>query len=96
MSKTTDFPPRNPSVGSGQEVRDREEFQVNFARTKQYQDSAIPYCQRLLNNYSRERRAGERAGAGAGVGAGAGAGEGAGAGARAGARAGGGRQHAGG
>ena len=65
-------------------MRDREEFQVNFARTKQYKDSAIPYCQRLLNSYYRERRAGERVGAGAG--AGAGAVPGAGVGARAGGR----------
>ena len=88
------FFPRNASLGIGNDVRDREEFQVNFARTKQYKDSAIPYCQRLLNSYYRERRAGERVGAGAG--AGAGAVPGAGAGARAGARAGGRRQPGGG
>ena len=59
------------------EVRDREEFKVNFARTKQYQDSAIPYCQKLLNEHARERSAEELAGAGAGPGAGADLGAGA-------------------
>ena len=75
-------------------MRGREEFQVNFARTKQYKDSAIPYCQRLLNSYYRERRAGERVGAGPGEGVGAV--PGAGVGARSGARAGGRRQPGGG
>ena len=32
-------------------TRDNEVFQVNFARTEDYKKSAIPYCQRLLNNY---------------------------------------------
>ena len=90
------FFPRNPTIGIGTDVRNREEFQVNFARTQQYKESAIPYCQRLLNNYSRARQAKERAGAGPGAGAGAGpgagaragAGPGAGAGAGPGARAG--------
>ena len=31
------------------QVRNREPFQVNFARTEQYRKSAIPYCQRKLN-----------------------------------------------
>ena len=73
------------------EVREREEFVVNFARTKQYQQSAIPACQRLLNNHFRERsaaggpqRPGGQAGAAAGEGAGARAGVQEGAGARAG------------
>ena len=59
---------------------------MNFARTKQYQQSAIPACQRLLNNHFRERsaaggpqRPGGQAGAAAGEGAGEGAWEGAGA-----------------
>ena len=56
------------------EVRDREEFKVNFARTKQYQDSAIPHCQKLLNEHARERSAEGLAGAGAGAGADLGAG----------------------
>ena len=68
------FFPRNPNLGSTNEVRDREEFKVNFARTKQYQDSAIPYCQKLLNEHARERSAEGLAGAGADLGAGAGRG----------------------
>ena len=30
----------------------REVFQVNFARTSQYYKSAVPQCQRLLNEYA--------------------------------------------
>ena len=33
------------------DVRNSEKFQVNFARTSTYQDSTIPYCQRLLNKH---------------------------------------------
>ena len=58
---------RNPNIGSITEVREREEFVVNFARTKQYKESAIPFCQRLLNGHFQERRvadAGGRTGAG--------------------------------
>ena len=58
---------------------------MNFARTKQYQQNAIPACQRLLNNHFRERStASGPAGAGAGEGAGARTGSGEEAGARAG------------
>ena len=32
-------------------TRDKELFQVNFARTEDYKRSAIPYCQRLLNDH---------------------------------------------
>ena len=32
-------------------VRDKEVFHVNFAKTEDYKKSAIPFCQRLLNNY---------------------------------------------
>ena len=76
------FFPRNPNISNSTEVRDREEFVVNFARTKQYQQSAIPACQRLLNNHFRERSAAgdpQRPGGQAGAAAGEGAGEGAGA-----------------
>ena len=91
------FFPRNPNLGSSNEVRDREEFKVNFARTKQYKESAIPYCQNLLNEHAREKRAKGLAGAGARGGLGAGAERGPGAGAEAGAGAGGrgARRHAG-
>ena len=33
------------------EVRNRESFEVNFARTESYRKSAIPYCQRILNKH---------------------------------------------
>ena len=32
-------------------VRSREIFQVNFARTESYRMSAIPFCQRILNDH---------------------------------------------
>ena len=41
---------RNPGPG-GMDVRNREVFEVNFARTENYRTSAIPYCQRKLNTY---------------------------------------------
>ena len=66
------FFPRNPNIGSATEVREREQFVVNFARTRQYKESAIPFCQRLLNSYYRERSSVPgvgRAGAGAETGA---------------------------
>ena len=43
------FFPLNPSLENQNEIRDREHFNVNFARTEDYKNSAIPYCQRLLN-----------------------------------------------
>ena len=76
---------RNPNIGSITEVREREEFVVNFARTRQYKESAIPFCQRLLNSHFQERREAEagggagasgQAGAGGQTGPGAGAGQG--------------------
>ena len=48
---TSRFFPRNPNLDLTLEARNREEFIVNFSRTKQYQNSAIPFCQRLLNKY---------------------------------------------
>ena len=33
------------------DIRTYEKFKVNFARTSMYQNSAIPYCQRLLNSH---------------------------------------------
>ena len=32
-------------------MRTNEKFKVNFAKTSMYQNSTIPYCQRLLNSY---------------------------------------------
>ena len=41
--------PRNENV---YQLRNKEEFKVNFAHTEDYRRSAIPYCQALLNNRS--------------------------------------------
>ena len=45
--------PRNP--GYNQRVRNSEPFTVNFARTTDYRDSAIPFCQRLLNTHFEKK-----------------------------------------
>ena len=66
------FFPTNPNMGNTTEVRNREPFVVNFARTRKYQESAIPFCQRLLNSHFRESAAvpgGDPGGAGAELGA---------------------------
>ena len=34
-----------------QNQQTREIFEVNWARTQKYKESAIPYCQRLLNDH---------------------------------------------
>jgi hypothetical protein len=39
----------------GQNTRESEMFMVNFARTSTYRDSAIPYCQRLLNEHYKSK-----------------------------------------
>ena len=41
-------------VQSDYDIREREKYVVNFARTSAYQTSAIPYCQRLLNDYTKK------------------------------------------
>ena len=43
------FFPENPNLNLTLPSRQREPYKVNFARTKTYQQSAIPYIQRLLN-----------------------------------------------
>ena len=43
--------PLNPNLGNAIDVRQREKFVVNFARTQAYQRSAIPFCQNLLNTH---------------------------------------------
>jgi len=43
------FPP-NTSETNTHEIRSREKYIVNFARTSTYKNSTIPYCQRLLNS----------------------------------------------
>ena len=45
--------PQNSS-GIISKPRQNEKYEVNFARTSAYQDSAIPYCQRLLNSYFKK------------------------------------------
>ena len=47
--------PANPNLGNDIHIRNREQFQVNFARTNSYRNSAIPFCQRLLNSHYREK-----------------------------------------
>ena len=34
--------------------RGKDVYQVNYARTEQYLNSAIPQCQRLLNSYVKQ------------------------------------------
>ena len=42
------------------QIRNREKYIVNFANTNCYKNSAIPYCQRLLNTmHDKERAEGE-------------------------------------
>ena len=50
------FFPLNPNLLGEQQVRYRERYKVNFSRTKQYQESTIPFCQRLLNSYHAQQR----------------------------------------
>ena len=40
------------------QIRNREKYIVNFANTNCYKNSAIPYCQRLLNSMHEKERAG--------------------------------------
>ena len=46
--------PLNSKVTS-HDLRSNEPYKVNFARTSAYQNSAIPYCQRLLNQHHMEK-----------------------------------------
>jgi hypothetical protein len=48
--------PINPNlVQDNMEVRERELFKVNFSRTEAYKKSAVPYCQRILNQHFSEK-----------------------------------------
>ena len=38
-----------------QNVQNREKYKVNFAHTVNYRQSAVPFCQRLLNEDTRAR-----------------------------------------
>ena len=52
-----DMFPVNPQIITHpHDTRNTEHFQVNFARTDSYRDSAIPYIQRLLNEYVRNQQ----------------------------------------
>ena len=51
-SQNSRFFSRNPSLDNQLQVRNREPFVVNFARTAQYKNSAIPDIQRRLNEYT--------------------------------------------
>ena len=60
------FFPRNTNLGNYPDTRRGEQFKVNFGRTKQYKESAIPFCQRLLNEHCPAMEEGRRAGQGEG------------------------------
>ena len=55
-----------PNQHHDQNVRSREKYKVNFAHTEGYRNSAVPYCQRLLNADVRAREAEASARAGEG------------------------------
>ena len=63
-----------PNLNNDQNVRSREKYMVNFAHTEGYRNSAVPFCQRLLNADAKDREAAARVGSGEGE-AGAGAGQ---------------------
>ena len=44
--------PLNPNLSQHKiDIRERELFKVNHAKTEAYKKSTIPYCQRLLNEH---------------------------------------------
>ena len=45
------------NIDHGQNIRTREKFVVNFSHTESYRRSAVPYCQRLLNDNCRTKEA---------------------------------------
>ena len=53
-SRTRKMFPLN-QIEHGPNIREKEIFKVNFARTEQYRKSAIPHCQRLLNEYETKK-----------------------------------------
>ena len=48
------FFPENEETNTA--LRNREKYKVNFAKTNTYKNSAIPYCQRQLNQIEARRR----------------------------------------
>ena len=53
------FFPENPNLNLTLSARQREPYVVNFARTKIYQQSAIPYIQKLLNKNAMDKKENE-------------------------------------
>jgi hypothetical protein len=53
--KTMRLFPTNSNVNT-HDVRKHEPYRVNFARTSSYKHSAIPYCQRILNEHMRNKK----------------------------------------
>ena len=47
------FPKNEENIHS---VRDHDVFKVNHAHNEYYKNSAIPFCQRLLNTHTQEKR----------------------------------------
>ena len=43
------------------DTRHTEKFQVNFSHTENYKNSAVPYCQRLLNQDAADQKEKEQA-----------------------------------
>jgi hypothetical protein len=52
--RTSRFFPLKPDHGPN--MRESEVYTVNFAKTSTYRDSAIPYCQRLLNKHFMSKK----------------------------------------
>ena len=48
--------PLNTERSNRVSVRHAEKYLVNFARTENYRNSAIPYCQRLLNEDNKQEQ----------------------------------------
>ena len=48
--------PLNTERSNRVSVRHAEKYLVNFARTENYRNSAIPYCQRLLNEDHKQEQ----------------------------------------
>ena len=49
------FPLKQHNKETQHDIRNREHFEVNFASKDSYMKSAIPYCQRLLNEHYKSK-----------------------------------------
>ena len=49
------FPLKPSDEDIQHDIRQREHFEVNFASKNSYMKSAIPYCQRLLNDFYKSK-----------------------------------------